>query len=315
MIEFEKPAIERIESTDDYGKFVLSPLERGYGITLGNSLRRIMLSSLPGAAPTSVKIEGVEHEFSTVPGVVEDVTDIILNLKKLVLRMESEEEAETLRLRASEKGEVTAQEFTVSGNVEVLNPDLHIATLSENGKLEMEVTVEKGRGYVSAEENKDDEEHVIGVIPIDSSFSPIERVNFNVEDVRVGKVTGLDKLTLELDTDGSITPEEAISLSAKVLDEHLDLLINLNEEITDVDLMVEKEEEEKDQILETTIEELDLSVRSSNCLKRAGINDVEELVEQTEDDLMKVRNLGKKSLQEIKDKLAELDLSLKRPEI
>ncbi|ADL11740.1 DNA-directed RNA polymerase subunit alpha [Acetohalobium arabaticum] len=314
MIEFEKPAIERIESTDTYGKFAITPLERGYGITLGNSLRRIMLSSLPGTAPTSVKIEGVEHEFSTISGVVEDVTDIVLNLKELVLRMESEE-PEILRLNASGEGEVTADEFTVSGNIEILNPDQHIATLSDDGQLDMEVTVENGRGYVSAEENKDDEEHVIGVIPMDSSFSPIKRVNFDVEDVWVGNRTDLDKLVLEINTDGSLTPEEAISLAAKVLDEHLDLLINLNEEITDVDLMVEKEEEEKDKVLETTIEELDLSVRSSNCLKRAGIDNVEELTEQTEDDLMKVRNLGKKSLQEIKDKLDELDLSLKKPEI
>ncbi|MBM7624009.1 DNA-directed RNA polymerase subunit alpha [Sporohalobacter salinus] len=314
MIEFEKPTIERIESNDTYGKFVITPLERGYGITLGNSLRRIMLSSLPGTAPTSVKIEGVEHEFTTIPGVVEDVADIVLNLKELILKMESEE-PEVLRLSASGEGKVTADEFSVSGNIEIFNPDQHIATLSDDGKLDMEVTVEKGRGYVSAEENKDDEEHIIGVIPMDSSFSPIKRVNFDVDDVRVGKRTDLDKLTLEVNTDGSLTPEEAVSLAAKVLDEHLDLLINLNEEITDVDLMVEKEEEEKDKVLETTIEELDLSVRSSNCLKRAGIDNVEELTEQTEDDLMKVRNLGKKSLQEIKDKLAELDLSLKRPEI
>lgn len=314
MIEFEKPAIERIESTDTYGKFAITPLERGYGITLGNSLRRIMLSSLPGTAPTSVKIEGVEHEFSTISGVVEDVTDIVLNLKELVLRMESEE-PEILRLNASGEGEVTADEFSVSGDIEILNPDQHIATLSDDGQLDMEVTVENGRGYVSAEENKDDEEHVIGVIPMDSSFSPIKRVNFDVEDVWVGNRTDLDKLVLEVNTDGSLTPEEAVSLAAKVLDEHLDLLINLNEEITDVDLMVEKEEEEKDKVLETTIEELDLSVRLSNCFKRAGIDNVEELTEQTEDDLMKVRNLGKKSLQEIKDKLAELDLSLKRSEI
>lgn len=314
MIEFEKPTIERIESNETYGKFAITPLERGYGLTLGNSLRRIMLSTLPGIAPTSVKIEGVEHEFSTISGVVEDVTDIVLNLKELTLKMESEE-PEILRLNASGEGKVTADDFSVSGNIEILNPDQHIATLSDDGKLDMEVTVEKGRGYVSAEENKEQEERVIGVIPIDSSFSPIKRVNFDVEDVRIGNVTGLDKLILEVNTDGSLTPEEAISLAGKVLDEHLDLLINLDEEVTDVDLMVEQEEEEKDKVLEKTIEELDLSVRSSNCLKRAGIDNVEELTQQTEDDLMKVRNLGKKSLQEIKDKLAELDLSLKRPEI
>lgn len=314
MIEFEKPTIERVESDDTYGKFIITPLERGYGITLGNSLRRIMLSSLPGVAVTSVKIEGVKHEFDTIPGVVEDVTDIILNLKDLVVKMESEE-PEVLRITANEEGKVTADQFTVSGNVEIINNDLHIATLNGEGELHLEATVEKGRGYVSAEENQDDEEHVIGVIPIDSAFSPIKRVNFEAEDTRVGQVTDFDKLTLEVNTDGSLTPEEAISLSAKVLDEHLDLFINLTEEITDVDIMVEKEEEEKDKILETTIEELDLSVRSSNCLKRAGINTVEELTQKTEDDLMKVRNLGKKSLQEIKDKLNELELSLQQPEL
>jgi len=313
MIEFEKPKIERVESDDTYGKFTITPLERGYGITLGNALRRIMLSSLPGVAVTSVKIEGVKHEFSTIPGVVEDVTDIILNLKELVVNMDSEE-PEVLRIEADGEGKVTAEQFTVSGNVEILNPDLHIATLNDESELSMEVTIEKGRGYVSAEENEG-EENVIGVIPIDSAFSPIKRVNFEAEDTRVGQVTDFDKLILEVNTDGSLTPEEAISLAAKVLAEHLDLFINLTEEITEVDIMVEKEEEEKDKILETTIEELDLSVRSSNCLKRAGINTVEELTEKTEDDLMKVRNLGKKSLQEIRDKLDELELSLNKPEL
>ncbi|SJZ98911.1 DNA-directed RNA polymerase subunit alpha [Selenihalanaerobacter shriftii] len=313
MIEFEKPKIERVESDDIYGKFIITPLERGYGITLGNALRRIMLSSLPGAAATSIKIEGVRHEFSTIPGIVEDVTDIILNIKELVVKMESEE-PEVLRIDAAGEGKVTADQFTVSGNVEILNPDLHIATLNNEGELNLEVTIEKGRGYVSSEENEG-EEDIIGVIPIDSAFSPIRRVNFEAEDTRVGQVTDYDKLTLEINTDGSLTPEESISLAAKVLAEHLDLFINLTEEITEVDIMVEKEEEEKDKILETTIEELDLSVRSSNCLKRAGINTVEELTDKTEDDLMKVRNLGKKSLKEIKDKLSELELSLKQPEI
>ncbi|MCK8826213.1 DNA-directed RNA polymerase subunit alpha [Natroniella acetigena] len=313
MIEIQKPSIERIESTDEYGKFVVSPLERGYGITLGNSLRRIMLSSLPGVAITSIKIEGVRHEFSTVPGVVEDVTDIILNLKEVIIDMD-EEEPQTLRVEASGEGEVIAGDFQVSGNLEVLNPELHIATLSDEADFRLEATVEQGRGYVTAEENKDDE-HVIGVIPIDSSFSPVERVNFKVEDARVGNRSDFDRLMLEVKTDGSIDPEESISLAAKVIEEHLDLFINLSEEINDTDIMVEKEEEEKDKILETTIEELELSVRSSNCLKRAGINTVEELTDITEDDLMKVRNLGKKSLQEIKAKLAELDLSLKQPEL
>ncbi|PRX26231.1 DNA-directed RNA polymerase subunit alpha [Orenia metallireducens] len=313
MIEIEKPTIERIESTDTYGKFVITPLERGYGVTLGNSLRRIMLSSLPGAAITSIKIEGVRHEFSTVPGVVEDVADLILNLKDVVIKM-NEEEPQTLRIEANGEGEVTAGDFTVSGDIEILNPDHHIATLSDEGEFILEAVVENGRGYVSAEDNKD-EEHVIGVLPIDSDFSPMRRVNFKVEDTRVGKRSDLDKLTLEVTTNGSIDPEESISLSAKVLAEHLDLFINLSEEINNVDIMVEKEEEEKDKLMETTIEELDLSVRSSNCLKRAGINTVEELANTSEEDLMKVRNLGKKSLLEIKAKIAELGLGLGKPEL
>ena len=313
MIQIEKPSMERIESNDTYGKFLITPLERGYGTTLGNSLRRIMLSSLPGAAVTSIKIEGVQHEFSSVEGVKEDVADIILNLKELVIRME-EEEPQTIRINKEESGSITADDFTVEGNLEIINPDLYIATLADGASFNLEAVVKKGRGYVSAEENQD-EEHVIGVIPIDSSFSPIERVNFNVEETRVGQKSNFDKLTIEVTTNGSIDPEESISLSAKILEKHLDLFINLNEEIDDVDIMVEQEEEEKDKILETTIEELDLSVRPSNCLKRSGINTVEELVNTPEDELMKVRNLGKKSLQEIKAKLAELDLSLKDPEI
>ena len=313
MIQIEKPSMERVESNDTYGKFLITPLERGYGTTLGNSLRRIMLSSLPGAAVTSIKIEGVQHEFSSVEGVKEDVADIILNLKELVIKME-EEEPQTIRINKEEAGAITADDFTVEGNLEIINPDLYIATLADGASFNLEAVVKKGRGYVSAEENQD-EEHVIGVIPIDSSFSPIERVNFNVEETRVGQKSNFDKLTIEVTTNGSIDPEESISLSAKILEKHLDLFINLNEEIDDVDIMVEQEEEEKDKILETTIEELDLSVRPSNCLKRSGINTVEELVNTPEDELMKVRNLGKKSLQEIKAKLAELDLSLKDPEI
>ncbi len=313
MIEIEKPTIERIESTDTYGKFVISPLERGYGTTLGNSLRRIMLSSLPGAAITSIKLEGVRHEFGTIPGVIEDVADIILNLKEVVIRMD-EDEPQTIRIESDTEGKITAGDFTVSGDLEILNTDYHIATLSDEGEFILEATVERGRGYRTSEENKD-QEHVIGVIPIDSSFSPIKRVNFHVEDTRVGKRSDLDKLTLEVSTDGSIDPEESISLAAKVLAEHLDLFINLSEEINNVDIIVEKEEEKKDKILETTIEELDLSVRSSNCLKRAGINTVEELTSTSEEDLMKVRNLGKKSLLEIKAKLAELNLSLEKPEL
>ncbi len=313
MIQIEKPSMERVESNDTYGKFLITPLERGYGTTLGNSLRRIMLSSLPGAAVTSIKIEDVQHEFSSVEGVKEDVADIILNLKGLVIRME-EEESQTIRINKEEAGEITADDFSVEGNLEIMNPDLYIATLADGASFNLEAVVKKGRGYVSAEENQE-EEHVIGVIPIDSSFSPIERVNFNVEETRVGQKSNFDKLTIEVTTNGSIDPEESISLSAKILEKHLDLFINLNEEIDDVDIMVEQEEEEKDKILETTIEELDLSVRPSNCLKRSGINTVEELVNTPEDELMKVRNLGKKSLQEIKAKLAELELSLQDPEI
>ena len=315
MIEIEKPQIERIESDDSYGKFVISPLERGYGTTIGNSLRRIMLSSLPGAAVTAVKIDGVKHEFDTIPGVVEDVADIILNLKDLVIKMEEESEPQKIRIDVSGEQTVTANDFTVSGNIDILNPDLHIATLSEEADFHLEATVEKGRGYIVAEENKDEEERVIGEIPIDSDFSPMKKVNFNVEDTRVGNRSNLDKLTLEVTTDGSLTPEDSISLAARVLEEHLDLFLNLNEEINEVDIMIEKEEEEKNEILDTTIEELDLSVRSSNCLKRAGLDTVEELVNTTEEELMQIRNLGKKSLQEIKAKLAELDLTLKQPEL
>ncbi|AGB40228.1 DNA-directed RNA polymerase, alpha subunit [Halobacteroides halobius DSM 5150] len=313
MIEIEKPNIERVEADETYGKFVITPLERGYGVTLGNSLRRIMLSSIPGAAITSIKIDGVHHEFSTVPGVVEDVADIILNLKELVIKMD-DEEPQTIRVTKDKAGKVTGGDFQVSGNVEILNPELEIATLSDEAEFNLEATVEQVRGYVVAEENKS-EENVIGEIAVDSSFSPINRVNFDVSDTRVGDRSNLDELTLELYTDGSINPEDAISLAAKVLDEHLDLLINLNEEINEVDIMVEKEEEEKNEILETTIEELDLSVRSSNCLKRAGVDTVEELTTTTENELMQIRNLGKKSLQEIKAKLAELDLTLKQPEL
>ncbi|MFI5359156.1 MAG: DNA-directed RNA polymerase subunit alpha [Halanaerobiales bacterium] len=314
MIEIEKPRVEIIESTDRMGIFEVAPLERGYGITLGNSLRRILLSSLPGAAITSVKIEGVRHEFSTIPGVVEDVTEIILNLKGVVLKY-SGDQIEKLTLNCEGEGVVTAGDFTGSADIEIINPDHHIATLESDGKLVLEATVERGRGYVTAEENQEHFEKVIGLIPIDSSFSPITRANFRVENTRVGQVTDYDRLIMEVYTNGSISPEDAISLAAKIMVEHLELFLNLTDEISDVEIMVEKEEEEKDRILETTIEELELSVRSSNCLKRAGINTVGELINKSEEDLMKVRNLGKKSLDEIKGKLAELNLSLKEPEI
>ncbi len=314
MIEIEKPQIERVESDEKYGEYEIAPLERGYGITLGNSLRRILLSSLPGVAITSVKIEGIKHEFSSIPGVYEDVTDIILNLKEVVLKYDGEN-IETINLEIEGEGEITAGDFKTSADIEIINPDHHIATLAEDGKIILEATIERGRGYVTAEENKKHFDKIIGLIPIDSSFSPIDRANFQVEDTRVGQVTDFDRLILEVQTDGSIHPDDAISLAAKIMVEHLDLFINLTDEVDDVEIMVEKEEEEKDKILDTTIEELELSVRSSNCLKRAGINNVGELTEKTEDDLMKVRNLGKKSLQEIKDKINELDLKLKEPEV
>lgn len=314
MIEIEKPRIECIESSEDntYGKFVVEPLERGYGTTLGNSLRRILLSSLPGAAVTSIKIDGVLHEFSTVPGVVEDVTDIILNLKALAIKVE-DDEPQIVRIEAEGEGEVKAGDIKINSNVEILNPDLHIATLDDNAKLYIELVVERGRGYVSAEKNKN-EDDVIGVIPVDSMFSPVKKVNFVVEDTRVGQRTDYDKLTLEVWTNGSIRPDEAISLSAKVLSDHLKIFIGLTDNMGDVEIMVEKEEEEKDKILDMTIEELDLSVRSYNCLKRAGINTVFELTQKTEEDMMKVRNLGKKSLEEVEQKMQALGLGLKSSE-
>lgn len=314
MLEIEKPKIEIVEMNDDntYGKFVVEPLERGYGITLGNSLRRILLSSLPGAAVTSVKIDGVLHEFATIPGVVEDVADIILNLKSLRLKLYGEEE-KVLRVESSGEGTVHARDIITDADVEILNPDLVIATLANSARLFMEITVSKGRGYVSAERNKKGD-HIIGVIPIDSVFTPVSKVNYTVENTRVGQITDYDKLTLEVWTDGSIRPDEATSLSAKILNDHLRLFIGLTESLSEVEIMVEKEEEQKDKILEMTIEELDLSVRSYNCLKRAGINTVEELIQRNEEDMMKVRNLGKKSLEEVINKLAELDLTLRKDE-
>jgi DNA-directed RNA polymerase subunit alpha len=312
MLEIEKPKIEIVEISDDntYGKFVVEPLERGYGITLGNSLRRILLSSLPGAAVTSVKIDGVLHEFSTIPGVVEDVTDIILNLKNLRLKIYGEDE-KILRIEATSEGIITAGDIIHDADVEILNPELVIATLASNSRLAMEIMVSKGRGYVTAERNKKGD-HIIGVIPIDSAFTPVKKVNYTVENTRVGQVTDFDKLSLEVWTNGSIRPDEATSLSAKILNDHLRLFIGLTESVNDVEIMVEKEEEQKDKLLEMTIEELDLSVRSYNCLKRAGINTVEELIQRDEEDMMKVRNLGKKSLEEVINKLEELGLSLRK---
>ncbi len=312
MIEIEKPKIERVEVTEDYGKFVVEPLERGYGITLGNSLRRILLSSLPGTAVTSVLIEGVLHEFSTIPGVVEDTVDIVLNLKKLLVRMHTDEPT-LVRIEKSEPGPVTGADIISDPSVEILNPDLQIATLQENSSLNMELTVAKGRGYVPAERNKEPQQP-IGLIPVDSIFTPVTKVNYMVKDTRVGQVTDYDKLELEVWTDGTLTPDDAVSLAARVMMEHLKLFTDLTESSTDVEIMVEKEEENMDRLMEMTIEELDMSVRSYNCLKRAGINTVEELTRKTEDDMMKVRNLGKKSLQEVKEKLAALGLSLRESE-
>ncbi|MGI6706130.1 MAG: DNA-directed RNA polymerase subunit alpha [Clostridia bacterium] len=312
MIEIEKPRIECVEQSEDnrYGKFVVEPLERGYGITLGNSLRRILLSSLPGVAVTSVRIDGVLHEFSTIPGVTEDVTEIILNLKDLSAKLYTDE-PKTITINAQREGEIKAGDIIADADVEILNPDLHIASLNEDGKLFMEITLEKGRGYVSAERNKKPGQP-IGLIPVDSIFTPVRRVNYTVEDTRVGQATDFDKLTLEVWTNGSIRPNEATSLGAKILSEHLMLFINLTEHVNDVEIMVEKEEDKKEKVLEMTVEELDLSVRSYNCLKRAGINTVEELTQRTEEDMMKVRNLGKKSLEEVQSKLAALGLSLKK---
>lgn len=314
MIEIEKPRIEVVEISEDYryGKFICEPLERGYGTTLGNSLRRILLSSLQGAAITSVKIEGVLHEFSTIPGVREDVTDIILNLKELRLKSYNEESV-VLRIEAQGPAEITAADIIPNADVEILNPEHHVATVAENGRLSMEVTVERGRGYLAADKNKK-QDHIIGIIPIDSIFSPIQRVNYQITDTRVGNVTDYDKLTLEVWTDGSIRPEEAVSKASKIMMDHLKLFQNLagNSEESDdeSDIFVADPDDSHEKVMEMTIEDLDLSVRSYNCLKRAGINTVAELTHKSEDDMMKVRNLGRKSLEEVKKKLAELGLSL-----
>ncbi|KPC97850.1 DNA-directed RNA polymerase subunit alpha [Geobacillus sp. BCO2] len=280
MIEIEKPKIETVELSEDakYGKFVVEPLERGYGTTLGNSLRRILLSSLPGAAVTSVQIDGVLHEFSTIDGVVEDVTAIILNIKKLALKIYSDEE-KTLEIDVQGEGVVTAADITHDSDVEILNPDLHIATLAEGGRLRMRMTAKRGRGYVPAEANKR-EDQPIGVIPIDSIYTPVSRVSYQVENTRVGQVTDYDKLTIDVWTDGSIGPKEAISLGAKILTEHLNIFVGLTDEAQNAEIMVEKEDDQKEKVLEMTIEELDLSVRSYNCLKRAGINTVQELTQK-----------------------------------
>ena len=312
MIEIEKPTIECIYSNEDpnYGKFVVEPLERGYGTTLGNSLRRILLSSLPGVAVTSVKIDGILHEFSTIPGVKEDVTEIILNLKKLALKLNGENTKRVL-INAIGPKEVTAADILGDSDVEIFNPELHIATLEENATLIMEINLARGRGYVPAEMNKD-ENTPISVIPTDSIFTPVRKVNFTVENTRVGQVTDYDRLVLEIWTDGSVTPSEGVSIGSKIMQEHLSLFVELTDSAEGMEIMVEKEENQKEKALEMTIEELELSVRSFNCLKRAAINTVEELTHRSEEDMMKVRNLGKKSLDEVKHKLEELGLSLKQ---
>ena len=310
MIEIEKPQIECIETPGDasYGKYVIEPLERGYGTTLGNALRRIMLSSLPGTAATSIKIAGVQHEFSTIPGIKEDVTEIVLNIKSLLTKLHGDS-GKTVYIEAAGPCEVTAGDIKSDGEVEVLNPDLHIATLGEGATLNMEITMNHGRGYVSADRNKT-AQTAIGVIPVDSIYTPVYKVNYTVENTRVGNMTDFDKLTLEVWTDGTISPRDAVSLGAKILCDHFSLFTDLSDAMGSKSTVVEKAEAQRDKVLELTIEELDLSVRSFNCLKRANINTVEDLISKTEDDMMKVRNLGRKSLEEVINKLAMMGLSL-----
>ncbi|MCR5656817.1 MAG: DNA-directed RNA polymerase subunit alpha [Butyrivibrio sp.] len=317
MFDFERPNIEVAEISEDkkYGRFVVEPLERGYGITLGNSLRRIMLSSLPGAAVSQVKIEGVLHEFSSIPGVKEDVTEIIMNIKNLAIRNNSDtNEPKTAYIEYTGEGVVTAADIQVDQDIEITNPDQVIATLcGKDAKLYMELTINKGRGYVSSDKNKQ-ADLPIGVIAVDSIYTPVERVNVSVENTRVGQVTDYDKLTLDVHTNGTLCPDEAVSLAAKVLSEHLSLFIDLSENAKTAEVMVEKDNDEKEKVLEMSIDELELSVRSFNCLKRAGINTVEELTNKTPDDMMKVRNLGRKSLEEVLAKLDELGLALRTGE-
>ena len=314
MIEFEKPNIKCLEVDEgsNYAKFVCEPLERGYGVTIGNSLRRILLSSLPGSAITSVKIDGVVHEFSTIPNVVEDVPEIIINLKNVRLKLDKNEE-KVLRINFKGEGEVTAGDIITDGTVEVLNPDLHIATVSEGGSLIVEMTADMGRGYNTAEKNKKPEQS-LGVLPIDSIYTPVKKVNYSVENTRVGQMVDYDKLTIEVWTDGSLKPYEALSLAAKVMTGHLELFIDLTEATKNTQIMIEKEESKKEKVLEMSIEDLELSVRSFNCLKRAGISTVEDLTNKSEADMMKVRNLGKKSLDEVTNKLHSLGLDFAREE-
>ena len=318
MFDFQKPKIEIAEISEDkkYGRFVVEPLERGYGTTLGNSLRRIMLSSLPGVAVSQVKIDGVLHEFSSIPGVKEDVTEIIMNIKELAIRNNSSsDEPKIAYIEFEGEGVVTAADIQADSDIQILNPDLVIANLNggADSKLYMELTITKGRGYVSSDKNKTDDVP-IGVIAVDSIYTPVERVNLSVENTRVGQVTDYDKLTLDVYTNGTLEPDEAVSLAAKVLSEHLSLFIDLSEAAQTADIMIEKEDNAKEKVLEMNIDELELSVRSYNCLKRAGINTVEELTNRTPEDMMKVRNLGRKSLEEVLAKLKELGLQLNQGE-
>lgn len=315
MIEMEKPNIicDEMSEDDRYGKFVVSPLERGYGTTLGNSLRRILLSSLPGAAATSIKIDGVQHEFSTIPGVTEDVTEIILNIKKLAIKLHSDI-PKTVYIEAKGEQEITAGDIKRDSDVEILNPDLHIATLNSDANLYMEITLSNGRGYVSAEKNKLNMQPIIGVIPVDSIYTPVTKVNYTVENTRVGSATDREKLTVEVWTNAAIKPNEAVSLAAKIMNDLLKLFVDLSDDAKNTEIIVEPTENKKEKVLEMTIEELDLSVRSYNCLKRAGINTVEDLTNKSEEDMMKVRNLGKKSLEEVILKLNGLGLLLKKEE-
>lgn len=311
MIEIEKPEITIVEVSEDekYGKIVIEPLERGYGTTLGNSLRRILLSSLPGAAITSIQIDGVLHEFTTIEGVMEDVPTIILHLKKLALKLHTEE-TKVIELNVAGPKKVTAADIIHDNEVQITNPDLYICTIADNVNLNIRMNVSNGRGYVRSEYNKTDD-MPIGVLPVDSIYTPIEKVNYQVENTRIGQKNVYDRLTLDIWTDGSISPEQSLSLAAKILTEHLNIFVNLTEEARDAEIMVEKEETEKEKVLVMTVEELDLSVRSYNCLKRAGINTIQELTDKTEAEMMKVRNLGRKSLAEVKEKLDQLGLGLK----
>jgi DNA-directed RNA polymerase subunit alpha len=314
MVEIERPRIECIETPEDesYGKYVVEPLERGYGTTLGNSLRRILLSSLPGTAVTTVKIAGIQHEFSTIPGIKEDVTEIILNIKGIIAKLHTDK-AKTVYIEASGDCVVTAGDIKADGEVEILNPELHIATLSGDASLSMELTIDHGRGYMSAERNKL-HQPIIGVIPIDSIYTPVSKVNYTVENTRVGNVTDFDKLTIEVWTNKTITARDAVSLGAKILCDHFTLFTALSDTIGAKSTVVEKAETQRDKVLEMTIEELDLSVRSFNCLKRASINTVEDLISKTEEEMIKVRNLGRKSLEEVIHKLAMMGLTLMREE-